>query len=177
MSSSDDDVPLINNKKRRASDATHNALQLATIQLLTNLSSATAPKAAGPHSNNKAKEPAAGAQNVMKRTVTCFHCNERIEENIRDHTCAQKEANTLLCPHCKVTFKNKTYVNLFEHFLVCPKKYCAKCKSNSHSFYFCGDFKCYECKQFGHSRVLHKFGKHGEHLIAGNSSATATSAN
>jgi hypothetical protein len=179
--SSSEDEPLA--KKRKP-----DVLQLATLKLISDISqtlktpaapnkppAAATPKphAAGPSKAPRLATITPAATNIKKRHAMCFCCNEKVED-LRDHDCAQKRAKTFRCPNCNLTLHGKTLCDLFEHFPVCPKKYCGKCKTNDHSFYYCGQFRCYDCKQFGHSKILHKLGPKGAAIIQAHSTDEPT---
>ena len=157
-------------RKRRVqyqSDPHANALQLATIQLLTNLNKTTEPAVLP-----KPKEVPVGAKpdqvgGAIPRVskANCFYCTESFQD-LRDHNCQQRKDKILTCLHCKLPVKAKNLPGLFEHMYKCDRRSCGKCKSKTHSFYFCPTFQCFTCKKYGHSRILHKWGTEGAALIA-----------
>ena len=177
-SSSEDEVlpPKIERTKRRKTqsgpDPQTSAIQLATIQLL-----ATLTKAADGMMPSKAKEVPVNAKPDLvgggipragMNKATCFFCAEGVQD-LREHICQQKKDKVLTCPHCKLPVKAKTLPSLFEHMFQCDRRSCGKCKSKTHSFYFCPTYQCFVCKKYGHSRLLHKWGAEGAALIALNS--------
>ena len=162
-SSSEEDQPLAKKSSKRFKDPTQSAIMLATLQLLANMTPINGGSAKAqetPIRGHEANVPRQAAQDdgAPRRTslgVTCFNCAERVSD-LKEHTCAQKKAKIFTCAHCKIPLKATTLSALFKHMQQCAKRYCQKCKLDTHSFYFCPDFKCNDCNLFGHSRFMHR---------------------
>jgi hypothetical protein len=181
-SSSGDDVPASKSgptKRRRVHsgpDPQTHALQLATIQLLTNLTKTAdtlvppkpmvvPPKPAGVPVGAKPDQIGGAVPRSSKFKTTCFYCADSFTE-LREHDCQQKRDKVLTCSHCRLPVKAKSFAGLYDHMSKCDQRSCGKCKTKAHSFHFCPNYQCFVCKKYGHTRILHKWGTDGAALIA-----------